>query len=275
MRARAAAAVVLTAAAYLVLPVSAASAAACPEPIPVVAHRGGTERYAENTLKAFRHAQNLGALWWEADVRATAPSDDLPDGEQVLMHDATVDRTTDGTGAVADLTYEEIRGLHTDDGQRVPTLRELLADADVDGAKVLVEVKYDPTPQQWAAIRDAIDGEGMTGRVVVMAFASSVPIAELRAETVGRAAGVVEDPGYRPVGDYTAMGVTWLIKHQDSITAARLDEWSGPLSVAAWTVDSVTGWARMQWYTAEPGRLDLVITNKPGAYLAWARERVC
>lgn len=269
MRARGAVLTAVLGATLAVLPAAPAGAATCPAPIPAAAHRGGTERYVENTLKAFRRAGNVGALWWETDVRATL------DDEQVLMHDPTVDRTTDGTGDVAALTYAQIQAMRTDDGQRVPTLRELMSDAAVDGARVLLEVKYDPTPPQWAVIRDAIDTEDMVGRVVIMAFAAVVPIAELRTEMAGRAIGVVEDPGYRPVTDYQGMGVTWLIKHQDSVTAARLDEWSGPLSVAAWTVDTSTGWARMQTYAGEPGRLDLVITNKPDAYLTWASGRVC
>jgi len=72
----------------------------------LVAHRGGSKLAPENTMAAFRAALEV----WEADmlemdVRLTR------DGEVVVIHDATVDRTTDGTGAVASLSFEEIRGL--------------------------------------------------------------------------------------------------------------------------------------------------------------------
>ena len=97
-------------------------------PIAVIAHRGGTSIGPENTLAAFREAVRLGVDFVEIDVRATR------DGRLVLMHDRTVDRTTNGTGAVTDLDLAAIRrldaGMKTDPrfaGERVPTLDEALA----------------------------------------------------------------------------------------------------------------------------------------------------
>lgn len=72
----------------------------------LIAHRGGAGLAPENTLAAFRPAvEQHGADMIELDVHATA------DGECVVIHDATVDRTTDGTGAVAAMTYAELREL--------------------------------------------------------------------------------------------------------------------------------------------------------------------
>src|SRR5690242_20566049 len=71
----------------------------------VIAHRGGAALWPENTLVAFRNAVALGADVLELDVRATA------DGRLVVVHDATVDRTTDGRGAVATLTLAEVQRL--------------------------------------------------------------------------------------------------------------------------------------------------------------------
>ena len=88
----------------------------------LVAHRGGSKIAPENTLEAFEQAVG----WWEADmlemdVRLTA------DGEVVVIHDATVDRTTDGTGMVADLSLSEIQaldaGYHFHDPSGVPSFR--------------------------------------------------------------------------------------------------------------------------------------------------------
>jgi glycerophosphoryl diester phosphodiesterase len=101
----------------------------------LVAHRGGAKLAPENTLAAFRAAaEDWGADMLELDVRLTA------DGRVVVIHDATVDRTTGGTGAVADLTLEEIQSLDAGyrfvdlDGKTsfrgrgvtVPTMEELL-----------------------------------------------------------------------------------------------------------------------------------------------------
>ncbi len=101
----------------------------------LVAHRGGARLAPENTLLAFRQARECWrADMLEMDVRLTA------DGQVVVIHDPTVDRTTDGTGRVADLTLAEIRDLdagyrfealdgsrpHRGRGVRVPTLDEVL-----------------------------------------------------------------------------------------------------------------------------------------------------
>jgi glycerophosphoryl diester phosphodiesterase len=95
--------------------------------IVVVGHRGTVKFAPENTLAAFRKAIELGADLLEVDVRETR------DGHLVLMHDSTVNRTTNGTGRVAAMTLAEIKRLDAGswfspefDGERVPTLREAL-----------------------------------------------------------------------------------------------------------------------------------------------------
>lgn len=93
----------------------------------ICAHRGASKSHPENTLTAFREAIRLGANQIEFDVNMTK------DGHLVLMHDLTVDRTTDGSGRVADLTLSQIKRLDAGRwkrpefaGQRVPTLAEAL-----------------------------------------------------------------------------------------------------------------------------------------------------
>ena len=119
----------------------------------VIAHRGGAALRPENTLLAFRHALALGADVLELDVRATA------DGRLVVLHDPTVDRTTDGGGAVAALTLGAVRRLDaghrfTTDGGRtfpyrgrgvtVPTLDELLT--ALPEARLSIEIKPPAAP---------------------------------------------------------------------------------------------------------------------------------
>ncbi len=101
----------------------------------VIAHQGGEGLRPSNTLAAFANAVDLGVDVLETDVHATA------DGELVLMHDDTVDRTTNGSGSLRQMTLAQVRALDAgyywteDDGQSypyrgqgltVPTLRELL-----------------------------------------------------------------------------------------------------------------------------------------------------
>lgn len=93
----------------------------------ICAHRGANSTHPENTIAAFKEAIRLGAHMIEFDVQMTK------DGALVLMHDKTVDRTTNGQGAVADLSLEEIRKLDAGSwknpifkGEKVPTLAEAL-----------------------------------------------------------------------------------------------------------------------------------------------------
>ena len=81
-----------------------------------VGHRGAAGHEPENTLRSFRRAMELGADMVELDVHICGS------GELVVIHDETVDRTTDGTGEVAKLTLDELKTLDAGRGERIPTL---------------------------------------------------------------------------------------------------------------------------------------------------------
>jgi len=89
-----------------------------------VGHRGAAGHEPENTLRGFRRAMELGADMVELDVQICSS------GEMVVIHDDTVDRTTNGTGAVDELTFEELRRLDAGGGERIPTLDEVIDVAD-------------------------------------------------------------------------------------------------------------------------------------------------
>ena len=135
----------------------------------IAAHRGGYKLFPENTCAAFRACEGL-ADRIEFDVRTSA------DGDLVVIHDDTVNRTTTGFGAVtnvADLTLAQLKALDAGSafssrfaGERIPTLAELFALADRRGAGQIsfnIETKVDPTkPAETAspeAITDAILAE--------------------------------------------------------------------------------------------------------------------
>ena len=104
------------------------------EPGPLaLAHRGGGGLAPENTLAAFSLAAALGVRYLETDVRLTA------DGRPVCLHDATLDRTTDGRGRARDRTLEQVRRLRVGDGGLVPTLDEVLD--RFPGCRFAVDVK--------------------------------------------------------------------------------------------------------------------------------------
>lgn len=92
------------------------------ENVQVSSHRGETTTViTENTVRAFQRAVAGGARSIESDLRLTS------DGVWILMHDGTVNRTTNGTGRVARMTLAQIKALRTDGGQRVPTFDETVS----------------------------------------------------------------------------------------------------------------------------------------------------
>lgn len=86
----------------------------------VAGHRGAADVAPENTIPSFLRALEIGVNELELDLRATR------DGHVVVIHDAAVDRTTNGTGLVSDLTLEQIRELDAGNGAPVPTFAEVL-----------------------------------------------------------------------------------------------------------------------------------------------------
>lgn len=86
----------------------------------VIAHRGDHEFAPENTLAAYQQAIDRGADYIETDLRTTK------DGALVIMHDNTVNRTTNGTGKVNELSFENFRALKIDGRHQAPTFREVL-----------------------------------------------------------------------------------------------------------------------------------------------------
>jgi len=105
------------------------------------AHRGASAHSPENTLLAFRYAFELGADGIECDVQLSA------DSAPVIIHDATVERTTTGTGQVAQLTLEELAQLDAGAGERIPLLQEVLDLCRSEGKLVNLEIKADTLEQ--------------------------------------------------------------------------------------------------------------------------------
>lgn len=100
----------------------------------IYAHRGASAELPENTLPAFARAIELGAFGIELDVHLTR------DGEPVVIHDFSVDRTTDGSGAVSDFDLADLERLDAGGGSRIPTLGQVL-DLIGGGLHIDIEVK--------------------------------------------------------------------------------------------------------------------------------------
>jgi len=142
-----------------------------------VAHRGYSAVAPENTLPALAAAVLAGATLVEFDVRTTA------DGVPVVIHDRTVDRTTDGSGDVSELTLDEISALDAGSwfspayaGTRIPLLREVIdllrphAVGVAAGVELLLEIKPPATLEQVKVIMGQVADAGLLDRTVVQSF---------------------------------------------------------------------------------------------------------
>jgi glycerophosphoryl diester phosphodiesterase len=126
---------------------------------PIVGHRGASGICPENTLLAFREALAMGADALEFDVRLSR------DGVAVLMHDASVDRTTNGRGLVADRDLKDLQCLDAGRGEPVPTLDGVLE--EFRRVPLIVEVKE---ARAAAAVVTALQRHAASGRVLVGSF---------------------------------------------------------------------------------------------------------
>ncbi|MGY5860529.1 MAG: glycerophosphodiester phosphodiesterase family protein [Candidatus Thorarchaeota archaeon] len=126
----------------------------------VVGHRGASGLAPENTMLAHRAAYDAGAHMVEIDVQETL------DGKLVCIHDYNVDRTTNGSGAVAELSYREIQELDAGNGAKIPTLTEVL-DYVRGKMKINIELKVTDIEKD---VLSMVNERSMNSNVVVSSF---------------------------------------------------------------------------------------------------------
>ncbi|MFH9959922.1 glycerophosphodiester phosphodiesterase [Streptomyces mirabilis] len=123
-----------------------------------IGHRGVMGVEPENTLRSFIAAQQAGLDLIELDLHLSK------DGALVVMHDADVDRTTDGSGPIAEMTLAELRTLDAGHGERVPVFEEVL---DVVRAPLQAEIKDTAAAR---ALAEVMHRRDLVGRVEVSSF---------------------------------------------------------------------------------------------------------
>jgi len=139
----------------------------------IFAHRGASGTHPENTMAAFRAAAEKGADGIELDVQMTR------DGEIVIIHDETVNRTTDGRGMIEKMKMDEVAKLDAGSwfspsfaGEKIPTLHEFLAWAAGNDLQINIELKTNKVPYHGIEkqVLDLIEFYNMRGRVVISSF---------------------------------------------------------------------------------------------------------
>ncbi|WP_254705648.1 glycerophosphodiester phosphodiesterase [Streptomyces vilmorinianum] len=237
-------------------------------PLTVIAHRGASSLAPENTMFAQETARRSGADFIENDVQLSK------DGVPYLLHDSTVDRTTDGTGDITTLTAAQLDTLDAGSwfsplytGARIPTLATQLADLRTRGGNLLLEIKRADTKNDVAAMIDVVRAHNMTDRVIMQSFdtrhlrwvhdlAPELPLGLLRSTLDTDPVAIAEDlhlTTYNPNGNAL-----------DTTPGIVADLHAAGIAVMAWTADTPAKWNRYDNYG-----VDGIITNRPAELTGW------
>jgi glycerophosphoryl diester phosphodiesterase len=210
-----------------------------------IAHRGASAHAPENTLAAFRLAVEMGAKFVETDLQLTR------DAKIVAMHDATVDRTTNGRGRVSKMSLVELRGLDAGvkflsvdgksyKGERVPTLDEILELARTADVTFYLELK---DVQGWGfeqSLVGALRRADAMKRVVVISFDWEKLATVRRIEPELTAGFLCEKPSMQLIEKAVALGAKQFMPSADRVTPEIIAAaHEAKLLVVVWTVNEI------------------------------------
>jgi glycerophosphoryl diester phosphodiesterase len=193
-----------------------------------IGHRGARAYEPENTLRSFSKALELGVDAVELDVRVTK------DGEIVVIHDAEVDRTTDGKGLVNQLTLREIKQLRTEKDERIPTLEEALGFLDRK-AKVLVELKETGLEEK---VLKAVREKKLEQNVIIVSFLEDA-LRRVRELNDKVETGLIYTRHKNPVGAASNLRASYLLPlYRFTHTADVQRAHQNNLKVIVWTINN-------------------------------------
>jgi glycerophosphoryl diester phosphodiesterase len=205
----------------------------------VIAHRGASGHAPENTLAAFKKAVAMGATFIETDLQMSR------DARLVAIHDATLNRTTNGEGLVHDMTLAQLRQLDAGSwfgseysGERIPTLEEILALSKKNDVVFYLELKPQGSWGGEHALIGALRESGEIPRAVVISFDAAVVLNLRKIEPTLMTGllydGQIESPLERAV----EVGARQLVVRGDLVTPALLaGARKEDLQVVCWTVN--------------------------------------
>lgn len=226
------------------------------------AHRGFSGKYPENTMLAFRKAVEVGADGIELDVQLTK------DGEVVIIHDETIDRTTDGEGYVSDYTYEELSRFDASyiyrgkiEFNKIPTLREyfeMIKDTDLvtnielkTGVKEYLGIEE----KVWELIKEF----KLEGKVIISSF-NHFSIMRMRELAPNLKYGLLSETWIIDAGKYTHnLGVACYHPIQWNLTPEVIKEVKKyGIEINTWTVNTED---RIRYMIEN--NIDIIIGNFP------------
>ena len=229
----------------------------------LIGHRGNSSEAPENTLAAVRSALELDAPCElvEIDVHASA------DGELVVIHDATIDRTTDGRGKVAELSWEALRARSAGyaekygdrfAGERIPSLEEVLDAVADGGAGVMIEIKARGLGDEVARL---LASRGELGDHVVASFHAGVVVDVSMADPRIPTLYLGEEATPEQIEVARRIGADVIGIPSEGLSAALIERaHAGGLAVWVWTVNEPERAGELLGWGA-----DGIITDRPRA----------
>jgi glycerophosphoryl diester phosphodiesterase len=235
-----------------------------------IAHRGASGYAPENTFAAFRRAVTMGAGFIETDLQLSR------DARLVALHDATVNRTTNGQGAVHDMTLAELRKLDAGSwfgsefaGERIPTIEEILEFAKKHDVVFYLEMKPSGSWGGEHALISALRESREIARTVVISFDPAILAGVRKIEPTLMTGLLFEGQIPEPLARATEIGARQLAVRGDLVTPRLLKEARGrDLQVVCWTINH-PGHMRL---LVEAG-VDGIISDYPDRLLELTRRK--
>ena len=238
------------------------------QPAFVAGHRGDADRAPENTLPSVRAAIAAGFDYVEVDVALTS------DGVAVLMHDATVDRTTNGTGRLAQLSLAEVRALDAGGwfdpsfaGTPVPLVEEFLDVLAASETRALIELKGEWTSAAVARLVAEIEARGLERKVAAASFdARTLALVANESDVISRLAILRALPD-DVVDAARSFGVRGVVVKGSAVIARPeiVDELhAADIRVVVYTFNEDS-----EWREAIAIGVDGIVTDRPETLAAW------
>lgn len=230
--------------------------------IKCVAHRGYSSIAPENTIPAYKLARQKGYIYVECDVEWT--SDNIP----VLLHDTSIDRTSNGTGNIADLTYEQVRQYdfgswknNSYAGTKIPSFSEFISYCKKSGLHPYIEIKGGITESRAQILYGIVYNCGMENNVTWISFNNSslAEILKLNEKSrIGYLSGDISTAIEQKKQNYNVFSDLDIgIITDELINSARAND----LEVEVWTVDSANTVKTMNDYISGVTTNSLLLWN--------------
>jgi glycerophosphoryl diester phosphodiesterase len=237
----------------------------------VIAHRGGKKWAPENTMAAFAKSLKAGADGVELDIHR------CKSGELVVIHDETLDRTTDGQGFIKDKTWDEMKNLsagkwYSDEfaDEKLPLLEDVLKLAD---GKMIINIEIKNSPIEYPGIEN-----DLAKLLKTYKYPDKILISSFDHELIRRVhkkmphieaafldAGIIAD-----VGNYAnnigakAWNAGWSELRADAVERAH----KAGVAVNVWTVDG-----RKNWDSMMEMKVDGIVTDDPAGLIAYLKDK--